>query len=113
MYMTLKEYAKVSSAAQRVFVAEALLEAGIINNPKDYFKILNTGSLMCSCGGSINVHKRTCPEYKTEEQQGEDFPIGMIDFSDNDFDSHKPLKKCECGAESIGSSGHSSWCPKG
>lgn len=68
---------------------------------------------MCSCGGTINVHKRACPEYKAEEQQGEDFPIGMIDFSDNDFDSHKPLKKCECGAESVGSSGHSPWCPKG
>jgi hypothetical protein len=75
---------------------------------------------MCNCGGSINVHKKTCPENQELSldelasqaanaidlysglDHGESYPLGML----------PKLTICECGSEKVGSSRHSEWCPK-
>lgn len=87
-------------------------------------------STICTCCPDANgAHSSTCPNNKdlsldeladlaaqhmtsgiVHLDPGEDLPIGVLKPGGIEWVSPSP--KCECGSESVGSSGHSSYCPK-
>lgn len=73
----------------------------------------------CACGGRLDTHKAECPESK--DANGNAASSYTRKFSrvlEKDETEYtglyypRDLKKCECGAESIGVNTHSEWCDK-
>lgn len=69
---------------------------------------------MCSCGGTIFIHKSTCPENKvtTSGNELEQGTWPALDVFDVEYISNINEIKCVCGSDSIGGGTHSKWCDK-